>query len=960
MNTFDEAIFRNQVDKSLVRVRQILDTNRHPQYATDINHHYDDKYNLSEFLTKMALSGILNCLNYYGLSAQQLKAILQWVAENKAVTLRFKSHESCAFLKEIEKSVESKQQHVTEIKVGNRTAVQETSKTITKIKEYFWRFEVNYELIVFYGAEDQMTDPARVILGRKSGFHEVKTSTNTPPYQEKVACPPIDVDITWLLSTFDSCNLEQIFGIQRNDPLCRTPRRNPQVEAALLQFQHIQIWCEKLITYFTCRLFPVQSDHNLHLTGLTDDGILVPVLPLFEYKSAENQVTVTDREDELAPMSVLLDGSDANALLQEQRRSMQERIDTLTSCFPEASHPSLITILEARLVCLSRHLHSVCVQYEMCVSFIEDMLRKQLMAAIGREVTSTDFSAYMRFHSHRLFKEQYRPQPFCYSVRRTAQHSPEGVVSIEQGGGIQGGSASLQDPIHTLVHRNGYEEKENESEVCDITFSLSAATTVTFRGERFLHAWLTPRFPGDMTELRVCCRAKQFSSFIVLLGRIGSATEFIPKYGLIVQNQDDIQIPLDLEYIPSPKEFAEAIQSLSPEQQRFARAYRSMQLESTMFAMCVIQIKPQLEAVLNLPEDSLTKEIRLTQDLMSLFIEYQIPSDLLSYNGREELEMKTEERVNQVKRHVQAMLDLIEEAKKKEIKEKKQQAQYQDPFADGEPPPRMLATQVQAFSAAPKMRGGGREFGAVLTGFGGFGGAAEPVARCAPRMRAASPVRAVPPPPPPDPCLLTPSQDTLSDLQSAVPPPASPGDTSTRDMSLQEANTANTLTSLEDSVVASKRKITVSYSKIPGELDTCFSTLDPTAAVRPCIFSPSAMWTKRARTALLSSPTTSSLYKDEQRREKEKAFDLIDALSRSGGLVLHHVTLHVLLGAGHSFEKSIIETVLQENINPIERVERSLLITSSVIHCKPVTDLIRTDHISRVQQFSSMLFTPIE
>ena len=48
-----------------------------------------------------------------------------------------------------------------------------------------------------------------------------------------------------------------------------------------------------------------------------------------------------------------------------------------------------------------------------------------------------------------------------------------------------------------------------------------------------------------------------------------------------------------------------------------------MQLEGTLFAVCVVQIKPQLEKVLNLPPRSLTKEIALTQQLMNLFIEFQ-------------------------------------------------------------------------------------------------------------------------------------------------------------------------------------------------------------------------------------------------------------------------------------------------------------------------------------------------
>ena len=39
---------------------------------------------------------------------------------------------------------------------------------------------------------------------------------------------------------------------------------------------------------------------------------------------------------------------------------------------------------------------------------------------------------------------------------------------------------------------------------------------------------------------------------------------------------------------------------------------------STLFAVCVIQIKPQLEKLLRLVPDSLTKEIRLTQARVGL------------------------------------------------------------------------------------------------------------------------------------------------------------------------------------------------------------------------------------------------------------------------------------------------------------------------------------------------------
>ena len=87
------------------------------------------------------------------------------------------------------------------------------------------------------------------------------------------------------------------------------------------------------------------------------------------------------------------------------------------------------------------------------------------------------------------------------------------------------------------------------------------------------------------------------------------ATTFDPKHAVVVQNKDEVLIPLITEVLPSAKEFKDAT------------------------VVCIIQLKPQLERVLNLLDGALTKEIQLTQQLMSLFIDYQIPSDLLSYDG---------------------------------------------------------------------------------------------------------------------------------------------------------------------------------------------------------------------------------------------------------------------------------------------------------------------------------------
>ena len=108
-----------------------------------------------------------------------------------------------------------------------------------------------------------------------------------------------------------------------------------------------------------------------------------------------------------------------------------------------------------------------------------------------------------------------------------------------------------------------------------------------------MHGYVAHKWSSDgPSELFLQARARQFSSFILMVGRITGPNEFDPKHAILIQNKDDLSIPLMLEALPTPKEFRDSISSLSPEQQRFAKAFRSMQLESTLFGVVIIQIKP--------------------------------------------------------------------------------------------------------------------------------------------------------------------------------------------------------------------------------------------------------------------------------------------------------------------------------------------------------------------------------
>jgi hypothetical protein len=714
--------FRRQVESALVHVKRILENDKNPTFPSEAQHQYEDKYILVEMLSRMAISSTTNSLFALGVNERQIGELLEW-SSSKSVTLRLNSTERCSFVRETKRDVDSATKHVVE---GFGAKI--VSKTVTTITEYFWKFRVDYELVAYRGTGSSHSEDVISIL-KRSRETTVMTTTENAPRSEVVVRDPLDLNISHFLHLLRNNNssITADFSVNRNLSSCHTPRRNSEVDKLLDFYRELHGWCGSLRTYFSNCVFTMEREHGLDLTAIyRSTDVFVPVVPLMNgrrdedadaavgskrgreitddpFRVEEVEAPSTDAPEEaprdsrirvrrqgshdltstspLPPTGlqvhrppapqVVLGISEAGAFLEEERRSLDSKFGQLRTAFPlDTASATLITAGEACLLTTVCHMQEVCQHYKDGVDYVEDLLRNQLISAIGKVVKPIDFANYMRFHNRKIFLPQYQPRVFCYAVRRSLDHAPEGVVSIED----HPSDGSIAEPISTLVHSSMSSSL--------MSFTVNAASTISFGGERHLHTYLFHRFENDslLSSLKLRAEARQFSSYIVLVGRITSATTFDPKYGMIVQNKDEIVIPLELETIPSAKEFKDAISSLSPEQQRFAKAFRSMQLESTLFGVCVIQIKPQLERVLNLPPDSLTKEIRLAQDLMELFITYQIPSDLVSYDG--ESACSVSEKVNRVKGHVSAIRDMINGSKEREIAEKRQEANYANPNVD--------------------------------------------------------------------------------------------------------------------------------------------------------------------------------------------------------------------------------------------------------------------------------------
>jgi hypothetical protein len=81
---------------------------------------------------------------------------------------------------------------------------------------------------------------------------------------------------------------------------------------------------------------------------------------------------------------------------------------------------------------------------------------------------------------------------------------------------------------------------------------------------------------------------------------------------------------------------------------------------------------------------------------------------------------------------------------------------------------------------------------------------------------------------------------------------------------------------------------------------------------------------------------------------------LLDALTNSGCVGFDDATLHIVMASTHCFTDNLMNTLVKDNINPIEKLERSQLIVATTIHeGKRPEDLLVEDQVERVKTISA-------
>ncbi|KAJ3314902.1 hypothetical protein HDV04_005323 [Boothiomyces sp. JEL0838] len=853
--------FRTKLENAIEQMKLVLEKDKSVTLLGEQDHEYVDKYTVSEAVANSTTRSIKTALESLGLT-KDLK-----INPSKNVILRFDYEESCKFNRKEKKSIPS-----LEVTHKVRGIFSSSTEIANVVEEFFWDLNVMVHIYLIYGGEQT---PFSDVYSKHIQKFELNTKTDQAPRRDSTQTFQVDVTPITSLHPFTSTE----FKINRTDAKCFTPRRNKDTEKYGDCVQKLKGWSQKCYSHIRNNVLQLSE---ADLTSYEDIKVLTTVAP------------VLDKIEEMRANNIIY--------VQAQESSLQTKTSAVSNHFKDTKFVPF-----GVLGLLLMHINDTSGCFLDSIHYIENLIHEQLVAAIGKELSCKDIAEYMAFHNRKLFKQGFTPKSFSVDVRRQG-YTPEGNVAIE----------CTDKTIITTISKL-YKDPP------PVKIALTASTQVMLEGSHHIHGFISYQFSTEPApSYQISARARQFSSFILLIGTVVENDLFDAKHGIIIKNKDDLLIPLLFETIPTAKEFKDAIASLSPEQQRFAKAYRKMQLESTIFSVCLVQIKPQLENVLNLPPGSLTKEIKLTQALMQLFIEHQIPSDLLKYEG--EGTKPLVDKIEYVKQAAKVLLDMIDEEKKKEMGELMEKAKLRESSLENI---HYKSADLASVEYSRPM----------------------PMKKVKPSSMVMKESRGYDMPPPPPPVAV------MSAAPLPVPKPVSLMAVAPSQPAQPVQSTQPTQNTQQQPIQETWEEVSATdYKGIPTKLDAIFEKYTSDSAIRSTIIKVGDYFSRTRKEGFHSAAVSTQLYSNEMKTEKSQALDLLDALTRSGELNLLDCEMHVVIGLTQCFDKSLMDTIVQDNCNPIEVIERSVLLMAKEILGHNLQELLNESEIARIKEVSSTIF----
>jgi hypothetical protein len=118
---------------------------------------------------------------------------------------------------------------------------------------------------------------------------------------------------------------------------------------------------------------------------------------------------------------------------------------------------------------------------------------------------------------------------------------------------------------------------------------------------------------------------------------------------------------------------------------------------------------------------------------------------------------------------------------------------------------------------------------------------------------------------------------------------------------------------------------------MPSQLERRFDGIGEDSVVRSAIINLGDVWTLSQQSGLMGQRVTSRISTGRQAAARTKAFDLLDALTKAGAISIECASVHVVITAACCYDKSLMNCLVEGNVNPINAAESALLALVEVI-----------------------------
>ena len=107
---------------------------------------------------------------------------------------------------------------------------------------------------------------------------------------------------------------------------------------------------------------------------------------------------------------------------------------------------------------------------------------------------------------------------------------------------------------------------------------------------------------------------------------------------------------------------------------------------------------------------------------------------------------------------------------------------------------------------------------------------------------------------------------------------------------------------------AAHMRAAIDFTCLPKALNKRAARLDVGGSLRTTKIKVGPLWARKRQAGLIASKASreaASLADEEQATERAAAFDLLDALTRSGALAIEAATVHIVIASTHCFARCV-------------------------------------------------------